>query len=581
MAQNPLDERIAATHRRLQALRQRTGSAAHEPGELEAALEELANTLEVLHVTTDQLHEQNDELAAAGQLIAAERQHYQERFDLAPDGYLVSDAHGVIREANSAAAMLLHRRRKYLVSKPLTVFVDRAEHRTFRDQLSRLQSGAVDRLDEFETRVALHDGSRMEVALTVTSLRQADGQLACLLWLVRDITARKRGEAQLRQSQRLEALGRLVGGVAHEFNNQLTVVRGSLDLMLRRISLDAQARGHAERIRNAISQSVQLVQQLLTFSRPQRLELSPLNLSELVRDMTPMLHLLLGEHITLQVQASPDLWLVRANRGQMEQALMNLLSNARDAMAPADGPVLGDTVTVQTANLDAEEFARHLVSGAEPGAYVHLAVSDNGPGMPPEVREHVFEPFFTTKEVGKGTGLGLSTVFGIIKQHEGYVDCTSQPGYGTSFHIYLPRSTGSLSVLQQPTVPGLMDKPHSARRTIVVVEDDEGVRDVTEKLLQSEGFRVYGAATADAALALLPTLGHSVDLVVTDVVMPGISGLDLAQRLLRIHPTIKILLLSGYPPDTLDLTDLPGARFLTKPFELDALLRTVRELLES
>ena len=386
MTPDPLDEHIEATQRRLAVLRQRARASPDPLGVLEQALEDLAATLEELHVSAEELREQNEQLAAARGIIEAERQRYEDLFDFAPDAYLVTDAHGVIHEANDAAATLLHRRRDYLVHKPLAVFIAPSEHQAFHEQLNRLQSGAIDRLYEWETHLQGHDRPAVLVAMTAASVCASDGRLTGLRWLLRDITARKRFEAQLQQAQRLEAIGRLVGGVAHDFNNQLTVINGSLQLLLTRLPSNDPGRRNAERIRASAEHSGRLVQQLLTFSRPQPVELCLLNLSELVNGMAPMLRLLLGEAIALQAQTATGVWPIRASRDRIEQLIMNLIGNARDAMVSPGGTIVGDTVAVRTANVPADTFAGLAFAGVPAGDYVSLTVSDNGSGMPPEVQ---------------------------------------------------------------------------------------------------------------------------------------------------------------------------------------------------
>jgi PAS domain S-box-containing protein len=269
-------------------------------------------------------------------------------------------------------------------------------------------------------------------------LRDRTGSITGVVGAAEDITEQRRIEAQLRQAHKLEAIGRLAGGVAHEFNNQLTVIKGSLQLLLAQLPDDAACRADAERIGASVDKSARLVRQLLTFSRQQPIEARALNVSNLILEMEPILQLLLGEQIRLRVRAAGSLPMVRVDRAQFEQVVINLVTNARDAIAPEGTPLRGDTVTIETDHVQLDGHSADVYGGCtEPGRYVMLAVCDNGPGIPPEVREHIFEPFFTTKGVGKGTGLGLATVFGVVQQHHGYVACASEPGHGAAFRVYL------------------------------------------------------------------------------------------------------------------------------------------------
>jgi PAS domain S-box-containing protein len=295
------------------------------------------------------------------------------------------------------------------------------------------------------------DGSRFELESIVFAVSDQSGQVINYVGLGRDVTEVRKMEAQLRQAQKLEAIGRLAGGVAHEFNNQLTVINGSLDFLTAYLPEGDPRRDDGERIRQATERSAQLVRQLLTFSRQQPQEMGPLDLTALVRELEPILRLFLGERIALRTRTASRLPIVRADRFQIEQLLMNLVTNARDAMAPEGLPVAGDTVTLETASVRVGEHGPDVIANRlRAGHYVMLGVIDNGPGIPPELREHIFEPFFTTKEVGKGTGLGLASVFGIVQQHRGYIECASKPGRGAAFRVYLPQAGGVPSDTQSP-----------------------------------------------------------------------------------------------------------------------------------
>ncbi len=430
-----------------------------------------------------------------------------------------------------------------------------------------------------EVLVLRKDGSEAVLRFNVAALHDDDGNVVGMSGTAADVTARKRAEeaeARLRQAQKLEAIGRLAGGVAHDFNNQLTVIKGSLQLLVAKLPADDPRRLDAERIRAGVDRSAGLARQLLTFGRRQPLQTRWLDLNALVHETAPMLRLLLGEQFTLRLETAPRLWPVRADRSQIEQVLMNLVSNAKDAMAP--GTVADATVTLQTANADLDERVSPVDGGnVVPGAYVMLAVRDNGAGMTPAVQEHIFEPFFTTKEVGKGTGLGLATVFGIVKQHGGYIACATASGLGTTIQTYFPRdpSVPAAAPGDTPAVRELV----AAHHTVLVVEDEANVRELMTEALEHAGYRVHGAADAEAALALAESSNGPIDLLISDVVMPGEGGPSLARRLAQAHPALRVLFISGYLADRLDLSELAAARFLNKPFDLDTLLRMVRELL--
>ncbi len=404
---------------------------------------------------------------------------------------------------------------------------------------------------------------------------------------VRDVTEHNRAEkerlalrAQSEQDDAMRMIGRLAAGVAHDFNNQLTVIKGCIQFLLEAMPADEPGREDAERINATVDRGAKLVRQLLAFSRKQKIQLRSLSLSELVEEMAPFLHPLLGERVLLRVRAVPELWPVRADPGQIEQVIMNLVVNARDAMALTGEHPPAGTLTIEMANVELDEGSfRPSTERVAPGPYVMLTVSDTGSGMAPDVRRQIFEPFFTTKGPGKGTGLGLSTVFGIVKQHHGYVVCQSEPGQGSTFRIYLPRGEDGKEAPSEQSAAAAA--PGLCRRetvTALLVEDDEDVRAIARRGLEKAGCRVCTAAGVEEALAVAAT--GPIHLLVTDVVMPGGSGQVLAERLLTTSPTLKVLFISGYFDDALAGPEVPGAFFLQKPFSPDDLVRKVREVLD-
>ncbi|GAB4420520.1 MAG: hypothetical protein Fur0044_17460 [Anaerolineae bacterium] len=395
--------------------------------------------------------------------------------------------------------------------------------------------------------------------------------------LVSDITARKQLEEQFLQSQKMEAIGRLAGGVAHDFNNILTVMTGYTDLILSRHQQpDDSEREELEQIKKAIKQATLLTRQLLTFSRKQVVQPQVINLNTIVADLETMLRRLIGEHIELVTSLEPQLGQVKADPGQMEQVVMNLAVNARDAMPH------GGTLTIATSNVNLDEAEARQHVGANPGAYVRLTISDTGHGMDAETRRRIFEPFFTTKEPGHGTGLGLATVHGIVNQSSGHIVVHSEAGEGATFDIFLPQEgLPSLAVspvkqLPIPTEPG--------SETILLVEDEEAVRQLARRILLREGYTVLEAQNGEAAIQTLREHPHPLHLLLTDIVMPGrMNGQELSNLITRTHPQVKVLYMSGYT-DNIPVPegeDDPMKAFLAKPFTPGGLVRKVRELLDA
>jgi signal transduction histidine kinase len=380
-------------------------------------------------------------------------------------------------------------------------------------------------------------------------------------------------QGQLEQAQKMDAIGRLAGGVAHDFNNLLTVILGRTDMLLHPLEPEDPMRRGIELIQRTAGRAADLTRQLLAFSRKQVLEASVLDLNTVAADMKDMLGRMIGEDIALVTSPSLQLGRVKADRGQIEQVVMNLAVNARDAM-PQGGHLIIETQNVE---LDAEYVRRHV--GARPGPHVMLAVSDSGVGIPREIQRHIFEPFFTTKEPGKGTGLGLATVYGIVKQSGGYIECDSEPGRGTAFRIYLPRIDAPAPGTERAGRP--VDAA-GGTETILLVEDEEGVRELARDILRATGYTVIEARNGAEALLLSERHQGPLDLLLTDVVMPRMSGRELAERLTPLRPDLSVLYMSGYTDDAVIRHGVLGAgtAFLQKPFTPGILVGRVRETLD-
>jgi PAS domain S-box-containing protein len=401
-----------------------------------------------------------------------------------------------------------------------------------------------------------------------------DGLLVRVWGSQRDVTEQRHLEEQFRQAQKMEAVGQLAGGIAHDFNNLLTAILGNTQLLLRDLPPGDASRSDVEEIRKASERAAALTRQLLAYSRRQLLQPEVLDLNVVVAEMDRMLRRLIGEHIALATALAPDLGRVRADPSQLEQVIVNLVVNARDAMPD------GGRLTIETANVDLDETYTEQHLGAAAGAYAMLAVTDTGTGMDASVRAHLFEPFFTTKEVGKGTGLGLATVYGIVKQSGGYISVYTEPGHGSSFKVYLPR-TAPLPPAAAPAA----SRPTATRgsETILIVEDEAAVLALSRRALEKQGYTVLAAANPADALRLVERHGGAIHLLLTDVVMPGMSGRELAEQLAARRAGIRVLYMSGYPGDAIAQggTLAPGSAFLSKPFAPDGLARKVRDVLDT
>jgi len=450
----------------------------------------------------------------------------------------------------------------------LDVFVDPSEQMRV---MAEFRRGA--RLDNVEVRWKRKDGSAITVRLSGRVVNNPEETAEVVEIIAEDITERRVLENQFRQAQKMEAVGRLAGGVAHDFNNLLMVISGYAEVLLEHTRKNDPLYTKIEAIHQATDRATTLTRQLLAFSRKQLLELKVVDLNLIVEDIKRLLRPLIGENIELQTQLAPDLGRTRADAGQIEQVLMNLVVNSKDAM-PNGGKII-----IQSANarLNHEDVRREY-SYIHPGLYVVLSVTDTGEGMDKETQLRIFEPFFTTKEKGKGTGLGLSTVYGIIKQSGGYVLVQSEPGQGTTFRIYLPRVEDALEPVG---TLGTSSSQNGGSETVLLVEDEESVRQLVRETLESKGYKVLEADNGEAALRIVSNYSDKIDMLITDVVMPGMSGRELSARLCASRPQTKVLYLSGYTEDAIGHEGVvdPDTAFLQKPFTLQMLSRKVREVL--
>jgi PAS domain S-box-containing protein len=448
------------------------------------------------------------------------------------------------------------------VTHPDHAAEDEAERR-------RLAAGEV-RSSDLEIRLLRRDGRPVWVYLNRSVVQDAAGTPLYLLTYLRDVTDRRTLEDQLRQAQKMEAVGQLAGGIAHDFNNLLTAIIGNGELLLREMEISDSRRLDLLEINRAAHRAATLTRQLLAFSRKQILQPRLLNLNHVVTELSTLLRRVIGEHVELRLDLDPALGLVLADPGQMEQVITNLAVNGRDAMPS------GGCLTIRTLTLDGSHVPHTGPEDAELlGPHVALSVGDDGVGMDDRTRARLFEPFFTTKELGRGTGLGLATVYGIVRQSGGHIRVHTRLHEGSIFTVYLPRAEGP--VRPDDESAGSTEDPGGAG-TVLVVEDEEAVRTLACRVLRGKGYRVLEAASADLALAILGGSTDPIDLLLTDVVMPGMSGPVLADRLLGRHPSLRVLYMSGYAEEAIERQgSLPaGGELLEKPFTADQLARRVR-----
>lgn len=501
----------------------------------------------------------------------AERERLVTAIDQLAEAIIITDTEGMIRYVNPAFETITGFKREETIGRTPAMLRSGKHDGAFYENLwETLWRGEIWQGNLVNRR---KDGSLYEEEATIAPVRDGSGSITNYVAVKRDVTAQNELERQLQQAQRMETVGQLAGGVAHDFNNLLTMINGHCEFLMNGFEPDDPLCRDVEGIRKASKQAQRLTRQLLTFGRRQYVEPKCIDLGTLIQDMKKMITRLVGESIELKVDISEKLSGIEADPGQMEQLIVNLAINARDAMEEG-GVMTFEAVDVQ---LDSR-FAMSQID-VTPGSYVRLAVSDTGCGMDDDVRRHIYEPFFTTKESGKGTGLGLATVYGIVKQSGGHIQCSSEPGKGTTFMIHFPRA-------EKPVErrPGSDPKEASVEgtETVLVVDDDRRIQNLIQRALVERGYSVIVAANGMMALDRLENAGESIDLLLTDVVMPGMNGAELARQVRDIRPEMKVLFMSGYAGKALvhELMEKGETVFIRKPFLLESLCMRIRSVLD-
>ncbi len=541
--------------------------------------DQLINELAKLQQRIQELEVSENERKRVEEALRESEERFRQMYDEAPVGYHELDREGRIIRVNRRELEMLGYTDEELLGRPVWKFV--VEEEMTRQVIMAKITGDVPFHETFERTYRRKDGTTLPVLIQDRIIRNKKGRITGIRSMIEDITERRRAEKalqkseeQLRQWQRVEAIGRLAGGVAHDFNNLLMTIKGCSELLLGGLDQSDPRCEEVEEIRKAAERATALTRQLLAFGRRQVLQPQVLDLNEVVANMDRMLQRLIGEDIQLLTVLDSGLWPVKVDPGQIEQVIMNLAVNARDAMPG------GGKLTIETANVVLDEgYARRHVS-VSPGPCVMVAVTDTGCGMDKEIQAHLFEPFFTTKKTGEGSGLGLSTVYGIVKQSGGNIWAYSELGQGTTFKIYLPRVEEAVKTYRPKTAPAVSP---GGSETILLVEDEEAVRTIVSKILQNRGYTVLEAHHGNEALQICEHHEGPIHLMVTDVVMPQLSGRELAERLMLLRPEIRVLFMSGYPDNALVHHGVLGAgtAFLQKPFSLNALECKVRELLDA
>ena len=526
---------------------------------------ELTETLHIARDVTEQ--------RLAEQQLRASEERYRVLVEASPDAIVLLDPDRNILACNEALTRMSGYKKEEVIGKSARLFYrSEEEFQAFGQRVyAEVRKHGFCRTDWEPLN---REGKPLTTEAIVSAIRRSDGTLSGYVAICRDMSDRKRLEAEFLQTQKMEAVGRLAGGVAHDFNNLLTVVQGYAEIALRRLQPTDPLARDLKQILKAASRSADLTRQLLAFARKQTASPQPLILNNSVAVMLNMLRRLIGEDVELQWRPGKDLWPVKMDPGQIDQILVNLIVNARDAMS---GP---GRITVETANvvLTEETQARH--ADFQPGPFVMLAVSDTGSGMDRETLARIFEPFFTTKERGRGSGLGLATVYGIVKQNGGFIHVYSEPGKGTTFRIYLPRLVDEQREAPKARAPVSW---RTGTETILVVEDEPPLLDLAARLIRSLGYTVLAAGSPSQAIQIAREHAGEIHLLVTDVIMPEMNGRELWRQLVAIRPNLKCLFISGYTADVIARHGVleAGVHFLEKPFNLGTLSTKLREAIEN
>ena len=508
----------------------------------------------------------------AEEALRQSEERYRTVLEANPDPVVVYDMEGRVIYLNPAFTQVLGWPLEECIGKKMDVFVPEESWPETQMMIDRVLTDASS--SGIETHRYTKEGSIIPVSVSGAIYRDRDGSPAGIVINLRDVSQQKKLEAQLQQAQKMEAVGTLAGGIAHDFNNLLQAVQGYSELLLMRRGEKEPGRRELQEIVRASKRGGELTQQLLTFSRRVESKRRPLDLNLEVEGLIQLLKRTLPKMIEVELGVSGDLHLINADSVQVGQILMNLAVNAMDAM-PEGGKLLFNTANV---TLD-QEFCRRYVEIC-PGDYVLLSISDTGHGMDKETLSHIFDPFYTTKEVGKGSGLGLAMVYGIVKNHEGYIMCYSQPGEGTAFKIYLPVIETRAEAFDNIEEPDLFEHPSS--ENVLVVDDEEFIRDLGVELLSEAGYTVLAAADGESALELYLQEKERIDLIILDLIMPGMGGRRCLEELLKINPEAKVLIASGHSPDgpTKEILEGGAKGFVSKPYDMTQILKAVREILD-
>ncbi len=527
----------------------------------------------VLGITTlsmcELLHQVAVSQRKAEQALRESADRFRLLYEQAPLAYQALDAHGCILAVNRIWCDTLGYSPEEVIGHPFAEFLDPSSREL---RIAELGIGCEDRAGVEEYIMLRRNGERVLVNIIGQPAHDVQGRFVQIHCILHDVTEHKRTEERLRQAEKLAAIGQLAGGVAHDFNNLLTVINGYSQVMLAEMEPADPRREDMQTIVKAGERAAELTHQLLLFSRRQKHELRELDLTQILAGMTATLGRVIGENIVLRTDLASGLRPVQADAGQVEQMILNLAINARDAMPQ------GGELTVQTANVDLDASTADLL-GASPGPYVMLVVTDTGEGMTAEVKEHLFEPFFSTKEVGKGTGLGLASIYGMVKQRGGHIEVESEPGRGATFRIYLPPADG----VSEPVPAEKTDTaPQAGGETVLLVEDEEIVRKLVGRMLLRLGYSVLEAVHGAEAIEVARCHEAPIQLLLTDVVMPGINGNELAEQLQCSYAGLRVLLMSGYSDQGTTRQGSPDGEYplIQKPFTIERLAETLRQVLD-